>query len=88
MEALQNSLREVKDCDVNKLEKIGNKAYAFDKWTINEIIQHLVDVERILCYRALLIARNDQSATPDFDEKFIADNSKANEKPLKDIIEH
>lgn len=87
MEALQNSLNDVKDRDANKLEKIGNRTYAFDKWTLNEIFQHLVDVERILCYRALLIARNDRSVTPDFDEKFIADNSKANEKRLKDIIE-
>ncbi len=87
MEALQNSLSDVKDYDVNELKKIGNRTYAFDKWTINEIFQHLADVERILCYRALLIARNDQSVTPEFNEKFISDNSKANEKPLKDIIE-
>ncbi len=66
MEALQNSLRDVKDHDINKLERIGNRTYATDKWTIKEIIQHLVDVERILCYRALLIARNDLSANAGF----------------------
>jgi len=57
------------------------------EWTIKEIFQHLVDVERILCYRALLIARNDPSATPDFDEKFISGNSKANDRNLCEIIE-
>ena len=87
MEALQNSLSDIRNCDVNRLEKLGDKTYADDKWTINEILQHIVDVERILCYRALLIARNDQSITPGFDEKWLAKNSGANEKRLKDIIE-
>lgn len=87
MEALKNSLKDVKDLNLNELEKFGNKTYAFDKWTIKEIFQHLVDVERILCYRALLIARNDPSATPDFDEKFISGNSKANDRNLCEIIE-
>lgn len=87
MEALQNSLRDVKDCDIDKLERIGNRTYAANKWTIKEIFQHLVDVERILCYRALLIARKDLSATPDFDEKFISDNSKAKNRNLEEIIE-
>lgn len=86
-EALENSLNDLKELNVVQLETIADKKYATEKWTIKEIFQHLVDVERIFCYRALLIARNDNSTTPGFDEKYISDNSKANDRKLRDIIE-
>ena len=38
--------------------------YAEGKWTIKEIIQHIIDTERIFSYRALRISRNDQTPLP------------------------
>lgn len=86
-EALYNSLEDLAALQLPSLENIGSKTYADNKWTVREIFQHLVDVERIFCYRALLIARNDRSETPSFDEKFISDNSKANSRSLGSLIE-
>lgn len=87
VDAFENSLKEIKNTNIEKLEKTGNKVYALGKWTVKEIFQHLIDVERVLCYRALLIARNDKSLTPGFDEKYISDNSKANDRNLREIID-
>lgn len=43
-------------------------AYADGKWTIKELLIHMMDAERILAYRALRIARNDMTALPGFDQ--------------------
>ena len=42
-QALQNGLTEMASLDLNLLKRIGKKTYAADKWSINEIIQHLID---------------------------------------------
>jgi hypothetical protein len=42
--------------------------YAPDKWTIKDLVQHIIDAERIFTYRALTIARNDSTPLPGFDE--------------------
>lgn len=53
-----------------------NFAYAEGKWTVAQVIQHIIDTERILCYRILSIARGEQNSLPGFDEN--AYNATAN----------
>ena len=60
--------------------------YAEDKWTIKEIIQHVIDTERIFAYRALRISRNDQTPLPGFDENEYAKNTEANKRGLQDLL--
>lgn len=60
--------------------------YAKDKWTIKEILVHLIDDERIYVYRALRFARNDKTELPGFDEKLYAKYSDANTRSLKSIF--
>ncbi len=45
-----------------------NFAYAEGKWTVKEVIGHMVDVERVMAYRALAIARAEKKHIPGFDE--------------------
>jgi hypothetical protein len=45
-------------------EERGNYRYAPDKWSIKEVLGHLIDVERVLAYRALRFARNDITPLP------------------------
>lgn len=85
-EALENSVKDLAELNIYELEEVGNHTYAIDKWTIKEIFQHLTDVERIFCYRALLIARNDKSPAPEFNEKLMSIYGRANERTLTDII--
>ncbi len=85
--AFQQSISQIRMLDLNLINKIGKKTYAPNKWTINEIIQHLIDWERIFCYRALLFARKVETNPPGFDENLMAANSKANNKNIIGIID-
>ena len=60
--------------------------YAEGKWTIKEIIQHIIDTERIFAYRALRISRNDKTPLPGFDENEYIDNTTANDRGLQDLL--
>ncbi len=60
--------------------------YAEGKWTIKEIIQHIIDTERIFSYRSLRISRNDKTPLPGFDENEYVDNSNGNTRSLQDLL--
>src|SRR5260370_28006998 len=49
-------------------ERDGNFRYAPDKWTVKEVLGHVSDTERIFAYRALRIARGDQTPLPGFEQ--------------------
>lgn len=61
--------------------------YAEDKWTIKEVISHLVDMERVYMYRALCFARNDQTLLPGFDAHQFTLFSGAYERDIADLLE-
>ena len=73
--------------DKDDLEKLGNKVYAEGKWTVKEIIQHMIDNERVQAYRALRIARNDKTPLPGYDENLFAANVQASVRDLGELLE-
>ena len=64
-----------------------NFSYAEGKWTIKEMMQHIVDAERVFVYRALRFARKDASELPGFDENEWAITSKAVKRKWDDLVD-
>ncbi|MEN8123973.1 MAG: DinB family protein [Bacteroidota bacterium] len=60
--------------------------YADNKWTIKEILQHIIDTERILSYRALRFSRGDKTNIPGYDDNKYAENSFANYRDFENLI--
>jgi hypothetical protein len=60
--------------------------YAEGKWTVKEVLQHIIDAERVFAYRALCFARKDATPLPSFDENMYADNCKAGNRKWKDLV--
>lgn len=61
--------------------------YQPEKWTIKELLQHLIDTERIFMYRLLRIARKDTTPLSGYDQDVYAEPSEANNKSLENLIE-
>lgn len=61
--------------------------YAEGKWTIKDIVLHLIDAERIFTYRALRIARKDQTPLPGFEENDYVESAFANGRTMSDLVE-
>ncbi len=60
-------------------------AYAAGKWTIKQLLNHLIDAERIFAYRLLRLLRSDQTPLPGFDENAYADNADLSNHTLSDL---
>lgn len=86
MTALDNSVQELTALNIHELNQIGDKTYAAGKWTIKQILQHIIDWERILTYRTLLIARGDKTVPAGHDQELLARNSKAEGGSLESIL--
>jgi hypothetical protein len=65
----------------------GAYRYTPGKWTVNEVVGHINDTERILAYRLLAIARNDKTALPGFEQDDYMAVSNFNERHLSELQE-
>jgi hypothetical protein len=62
-------------------------AYATDKWTIKEIVQHVIDSERVFTYRAMSFARMDAAPLPGFEENSWATNAHTSTRKWEDLLD-
>ena len=68
-------------------EEKENYRYAEGKWTIKELLLHVIDTERIFQYRALRFARNDQTELSGFDQDLFNEFAHANSRTLQSLID-
>ncbi len=84
-EAFAISLQELENAPIAKWKSLGEKVYAPGKWTVKDILQHLIDTERVFSYRALSFARGEKNVTSMDEEKY-GENANANDRSLEDLL--
>ncbi|MEC4005194.1 DinB family protein [Flavobacterium sp. SUN052] len=80
--SLHRFIKFVQDIPMDKFDY----RYAEGKWTIKDIIQHLIDAERIFSYRALRFARNDKTDLPGFEENDYVNEANANNRSIMELL--
>ncbi|WP_044208865.1 DinB family protein [Flammeovirga sp. OC4] len=86
IDALSETIVKIDADFVADLKALKMNVYAPNKWTTHELMQHMIDTERILAYRALTIAREDKTNLPGFEEDDYVISSMANHRELDDMI--
>jgi uncharacterized damage-inducible protein DinB len=81
----QNTIETVEFFDTIPAEK-HNHRYAERKWTIKEVLMHIIDTERVFAYRALAAARGDATPVYRMDEELYAGNVDVSNRTMADLI--
>ncbi len=68
-------------------EEKGGVRYAPGKWSVREVLGHLIDAERIFTYRALRFARADETALASFDENAFVANASFDERTMASLLD-
>ncbi len=87
IENMNDSLKDI----LSTLNKIPETKqlykYADGKWTIKELVQHIIDTERVFAYRTLRFARKDSTDLPGFDQDAFNVTANANSRNFKELLE-
>lgn len=91
--AMDGSLDRLFEADISAWQELLDRVsplwegyrYASGKWTIRDVVGHVIDAERVFAVRALAFARNDPASYPGFDENDYVRESRANERPLPEL---
>ena len=84
---LEENFRSTKEFILSLPKEKLSYRYAKDKWTIKDILVHIMDDERIYGYRALRFARNDKTELPGFEQDDYVPYAKANERSVENIFD-
>lgn len=83
---LEGQVREIDEFFSSVTEEETLFRYADGKWSMKEVLQHIIDTERVFAYRAMSIARGEQQSLPGFDENAYVQNCHADARPVDDIL--
>lgn len=86
LEALQSSNAQTISQLQKVEEKMGEYRYAPEKWSVKELLCHMMDAERIFAYRALRFSRNDATPLHGFEENDYAPQANAHARTLQQLV--
>ena len=84
---LESALNETNELLLGLTEAQGEASYQEGKWSVKDLVQHLIDAERIFVYRALRFAREDNTPLPGWDEVPYAKAANAQSRTLQDLLQ-
>ena len=87
MAALEASLQEAQAFLTSIPAEKADYRYADGKWSVKELLQHIIDTERIMAYRALAFARNEQKSLPGFDENAYASAAEVSGRNMEEMAQ-
>jgi hypothetical protein len=87
IQALRDSKREAKELWKSWPINRQDFSYASGKWTPKDLVQHLIDAERVFAYRAMRFGREDATDLPGFDHNAFVDSARASERSWQDLID-
>jgi hypothetical protein len=85
-EAIRKNTRQFRRMVESIPRKKIDHAYAEGKWTIRQMLQHIIDAERVFAYRALRLSRKDATPLPGFDENQWAAHDGGSDRKWKDLV--
>lgn len=87
LDSLQSQRKQTATLFSGRSERDGNFRYAPGKWSVKEVLGHVADTERIFAYRAMRIARGDQTPLPGFEQDDYVRAARFNERKLQDLVD-
>ncbi|NND95174.1 MAG: DinB family protein [Flavobacteriales bacterium] len=81
--SLELNLSEMSEVFSQMTEDKSKYRYAEGKWSLRELLGHMIDSERVFMYRAMCFSRGEKQALPGFDENGYASNSNADNRPIE-----
>jgi len=83
--ALRQAGKQIQHLLVSVTEEKGTYRYAEGKWSVKEVLNHMMDAERVFTYRALRFSRNDQTPLHPFDENEYAVRANAHSRTIQHL---
>ncbi|HEV2708244.1 MAG TPA: DinB family protein [Pyrinomonadaceae bacterium] len=87
LETLSRQIKETRQLLAGVSEEEAGRGYEPGKWSIKELVGHLIDGERVFAYRALRFARGDATNLPGFEQDDYVRNGNFNARTLRDLLE-
>ena len=87
LDVLASGLRETVALLRSIPEERGDHRYAPDKWSVKEVVGHVIDAERVFAYRALRFARNDATPLPGFEQDDYIPAGRFGARTLRDLAD-
>jgi len=83
---LKRTFKEAQPLFASLPEAQGNHAYEPGKWTIKQVLIHIIDAERVFAFRAFWGIRGDRAPLPGFNQDYWMEVTKVNDRSIKDLL--
>lgn len=87
LDLMQETLRHTKEVLAHVPERHGDFCYEPGKWSLKDVVGHMVDTERVFAFRALSMARQDPAALPAMDQDLYAAANNTGDRSLASLVD-